>query len=66
MPCIASHFFAVSKEGRAFAGGKNDSGQLFLVRNVAEASSFTEIQSLRKCKIKAAHAGVEYLHREYK
>ncbi len=40
MPCIASHFFAVSKEGRAFAGGKNDSGQLFLVRNVAEASSF--------------------------
>lgn len=27
---------------------------------MAEASSFTEIQSLRKCKIMAAHAGVEY------
>ena len=56
---IDGHFLAVSKEGFVFERGNNNSGQLGLKRSV-EKSSFFEIQSLGKYKIRAAYSCVEY------
>ena len=51
------HCLAVSKEGRVFACGSNEYGEIGLGERIKSVSSFTEISSLRRYKIKAAYAG---------
>ena len=58
--CISGssqHFLAVSKDGKAYAYGTNNSGQLGLGEETEEVSSFTRIQSLENYEIRAAYAG---------
>lgn len=55
---LYDHCFAVSKEGRVFGRGSNNSGQLGISKETKEVSKFSEISSLKKYRIKAAYAGV--------
>lgn len=64
---VYDHYFAVTKDGRVFGRGKNNSGQLGLSRSTKEFEKFTEISSLSNHKIKAAYAGaITSLFQTYK
>ena len=55
---VMEHILTVSKEGRVFGRGSNESGQLGLGKETKKAPSFVEISSLEGYDIKAAYAGV--------
>lgn len=55
---IYNHCFAVTKDGRVFGCGSNNSGQLCASKDIKEFEKFGEISSLKKYKIRAAYAGV--------
>lgn len=54
------HYLAVTEDGRVFALGSNVSGQIGLGIEVHSVDEFTQIETLKKYKIKSAFAG--YMH----
>lgn len=54
------HRFAVSDDGRVFARGSNSTGQIGFKREIIGVSKYTQVESLKNYKIKAAFAG--YMH----
>lgn len=56
----SNHCFAVSNDCRVFGRGSNDGGLLGLGEQIENVSIFTEISSLKGCKISAAFAGVDH------
>ena len=55
---LYDHCFAVTKTGKVFGHGSNNSGQLGMSKETKEVDKFTEIYSLNKYKIRAAYAGI--------
>ncbi|KAK8888243.1 putative E3 ubiquitin-protein ligase herc4 [Tritrichomonas musculus] len=53
----ADHCLALSKEGRVYARGKNNYGQLGLNEEVQDLPKFTSLSSLNDYKIEAVYAG---------
>ena len=51
------HCFAISKDGKVFGRGSNDSGKLGIGEGESSTDKFVEIRSLNKYKIKSASAG---------
>lgn len=51
------HILTVTKEGRVFGRGSNESSQLGLGKETESVYSFFEIPSLEKYEIRAAYAG---------
>lgn len=57
---VFNHFLAVSKKGRVFGRGSNQNGKLGLGKEKDSVSSFTEILSIQRYKIRSAYAGCNH------